>query len=409
MTHRKKPDGITEILLDRIAAAKLLCFDDICLENAEEQQMKKAVLVLILALMVAAIAGYTTASYTVTFTDPSQDDRQIPVVIYYPAELTGGTESAPYIVFGHGWMMNHSMYGTLTDALIDLGWIVVYPRTEESMFPNHISFVQDLSFLCAAALTEHDNVNSILYNCIAEPAVVMGHSMGGGAAVLAAGMENEFAALVTFCAAETDVSAIAGAADVTLPAVTLSGSADTIAPPAQHQVPMYENLASEYKCYVSITGAGHLNLYNNALIPQLLAPWLDYVRSTDYSYIQAFEEVLTQNSEALSYQIDDSLVVSAPDESNPAEALRLANFPNPFNPRTTVSFDLPATGKVKIEIFNARGQQVCTLADGYLTAGKHWVTWDGMNGSRSEVAGGVYYCRLQSSRGQTQHKMVLLK
>ncbi|MEW6411959.1 MAG: S8 family serine peptidase [Candidatus Zixiibacteriota bacterium] len=80
------------------------------------------------------------------------------------------------------------------------------------------------------------------------------------------------------------------------------------------------------------------------------------------------------------------------------------NYPNPFNPTTEIFFSLPENSRVKLEVFNIRGQRVTTLADGMYTAGQHSVTWDA-----SSVASGVYFYRLETDNFVDQKKMLLLK
>jgi hypothetical protein len=80
------------------------------------------------------------------------------------------------------------------------------------------------------------------------------------------------------------------------------------------------------------------------------------------------------------------------------------NSPNPFNPVTEISFDLPAASDVELEIYNIMGQKVTTLIDRYLEAGRHTVTWDA-----ASVASGVYLYRLRVGDFVETKKMVLLK
>jgi subtilisin family serine protease len=84
-------------------------------------------------------------------------------------------------------------------------------------------------------------------------------------------------------------------------------------------------------------------------------------------------------------------------------ALRAA-YPNPFNPTTSVSFDLPASSTVRLDVFNMLGQRVATLVDGELPAGVHKVSWDA-----SSVGSGVYFARLVAGENVATAKMVLLK
>jgi hypothetical protein len=306
------------------------------------------------------MSAYTTAQYTASFTDTSRN-RQIQTVIYYPAEIADIGQPIPYIIFGHGWVMNHTFYTTLTDTLIDLGWVICFPRTEEGLFPSHSDFATDLSFLCGEVLTENLNSSSPLYGHLSNLAVAMGHSMGGGAAVLAVGLDNSFASLITFAAAETSPSAISGAIDVTIPSITFSGSSDTIAPPSQHQIPIYNNLASNYKSYISLNSAGHLDLYSNALLSPILTPWFQYLKTDSLTYLDSYENVLEQNSAFLTYQIEDNIVANH-DNVSSADIYYLEIYPNPLenmNTYVTIKFTKLADNQNStFELFNVRGQIV---------------------------------------------------
>ena len=72
------------------------------------------------------------------------------------------------------------------------------------------------------------------------------------------------------------------------------------------------------------------------------------------------------------------------------------NFPNPFNPETTIRFDLPVDAEVRLELFDVLGQRVRTLASGWLSAGGQRVVWDGRDEAGSAVGNGVYFYRLQA-------------
>jgi hypothetical protein len=85
------------------------------------------------------------------------------------------------------------------------------------------------------------------------------------------------------------------------------------------------------------------------------------------------------------------------------------NFPNPFNPTTTISFSLPEAGDVLLKIYNIRGQLVRTLIDKRTPAGYHEVTWDGRNQSDRAAASGVYFYRLETQDFSKTRKMMLIK
>jgi hypothetical protein len=89
--------------------------------------------------------------------------------------------------------------------------------------------------------------------------------------------------------------------------------------------------------------------------------------------------------------------------------LSISNYPNPFNPSTTISFALPKAGLVELDIYNIRGQKVKSLLNENFTSGNHTISWHGMNDCGSTVASGVYFARISSNGKTSSRKLVLLK
>lgn len=86
-----------------------------------------------------------------------------------------------------------------------------------------------------------------------------------------------------------------------------------------------------------------------------------------------------------------------------------ANYPNPFNAATTISYHLEQEGHVSLEVFNVLGQRTVTLVDGVQAAGTHAVVWAGKDTHGDDVASGMYFYRLRTDVGVLTKKMVLLK
>ena len=80
------------------------------------------------------------------------------------------------------------------------------------------------------------------------------------------------------------------------------------------------------------------------------------------------------------------------------------NYPNPFNPSTTISFAVPKSGNVTLKIYNTLGEEVATLADGYMEAGIHT-----MNFNADQLSSGLYIYRLNSKEATFTKKMLFLK
>ena len=85
------------------------------------------------------------------------------------------------------------------------------------------------------------------------------------------------------------------------------------------------------------------------------------------------------------------------------------NYPNPFNPNTTIRFDLPKEIDVSIIIFNLLGQKVKTIDKSQMNAGFHSITWNGTNNHGAQVSAGMYLYQLRTSDFVKTKKMVLLK
>ncbi|MCL4550504.1 MAG: T9SS type A sorting domain-containing protein [Bacteroidetes bacterium] len=85
------------------------------------------------------------------------------------------------------------------------------------------------------------------------------------------------------------------------------------------------------------------------------------------------------------------------------------NYPNPFNPSTNISFEIPQSGNVSLTIFNSLGQVVKTLVSDELSPGRHNFVWDGTDDANNNVASGIYLYKLTAGTFTRTMRMVLLK
>lgn len=97
------------------------------------------------------------------------------------------------------------------------------------------------------------------------------------------------------------------------------------------------------------------------------------------------------------------------DDALPTMTRLVGNAPNPFNPRTRIDFELAAIEPVRLEVFDARGALVRTLAREVLPAGRHQRTWDGTDASGRRMASGLYFYRLVAGDHRTVRKMLMVK
>jgi hypothetical protein len=86
-----------------------------------------------------------------------------------------------------------------------------------------------------------------------------------------------------------------------------------------------------------------------------------------------------------------------------------SNYPNPFNPSTTIAFSIPEPGAVKLTIYNLKGQQVKEILNGDLPKGHHKAIWDGKDSHNRSVSSGIYCIRLESGGKVSTRKAMLMK
>ncbi len=95
--------------------------------------------------------------------------------------------------------------------------------------------------------------------------------------------------------------------------------------------------------------------------------------------------------------------------NSPASDLQLANYPNPFNPSTTICYSVPKDGEVSINIYNAKGQLVKTLVNEQKNLGIHSVVWNGNDNNGNKVSSGIYFTRIIADGKTLTSKMLMLK
>jgi len=125
-----------------------------------------------------------------------------------------------------------------------------------------------------------------------------------------------------------------------------------------------------------------------------------YMSTTDGSW---FENVVLP---AASITVGDG---SSPVVEIPSRQTGLDLWPNPFNPRTEVHFELPRAGQVRLSVFDVGGRRVDVLLNDYLEAGPHSTSWDGRCSDGRMAPGGSYLFRLMGPGVRSMTKGVLVK
>jgi hypothetical protein len=111
-------------------------------------------------------------------------------------------------------------------------------------------------------------------------------------------------------------------------------------------------------------------------------------------------------SNTVEYEIDDA---SSNEDLIEPPLSTLNNYPNPFQSFTRISFVLQHKSKVKLTIYNIKGQAVKTLIDAKKESGKHEFVWNGRDSQNKSLASGIYYCIISSDKQVVSRKMLMLK
>ena len=136
---------------------------------------------------------------------------------------------------------------------------------------------------------------------------------------------------------------------------------------------------------------------------------------TTWSLEKANLVVLIQNSGSNPYIHNATIhnltnTLSSEDNTYmPLDAKLGKNYPNPFNPTTTITFDVHKPSKVRLEIFNIKGQSVKVLVNSHFDTGRHYTIWDGIDESGNPVSSGVYLYRMETPSHTETNRMILLK
>jgi dienelactone hydrolase len=197
-----------------------------------------------------------------SYMDSARMNRVVSVLLRYPAvapgvdapALTGCGNLFPVYSFGHGFTISNAGYDYFALALAGQGFVVVLPGTESGLSPSHDRFATDLNF--AARAVQQD---VFFAGSAGTYRVYGGHSMGGGAAFLAAARDRDARALFVMAPAQTNPSAIAAAAQVRANSFIELGSRDCVTPRASNGQAMFDvlNLPSNQKTLEEIPGGSH--------------------------------------------------------------------------------------------------------------------------------------------------------
>lgn len=192
--------------------------------------------------------------------------------LYYPATATGDNapydgSGAPYpaVSFGHGFLQPPERYRSILEHLASWGYFVIATESASELFPNHRAYSEDMRYCLTYLEQQNANSASTLFGQVATDRFgLSGHSMGGGASILAAAADTRIKAVANLAAAETNPSAIQASPNVTVPHCLISGSADTITPLNNNGLRMY-NAGFAPKLLPVIQGGWHCGFQDTSV------------------------------------------------------------------------------------------------------------------------------------------------
>ncbi len=160
---------------------------------------------------------------------------------------------------------------------------------------------------------------------------------------------------------------------------------------------------------IIIKGAGEHNYelfyYQASSALDGVAAWKINNNRAAHLFVSRFigsQQVITRTD---LYSLDSSLVVGVPlPENSPRELRLMSAYPNPFNSQTTITYELPERGHLRLAVFDITGKEVISLVNGVQEAGSHFAHW-----APSNLASGVYLARLTVNQQSIVRKVVYFK
>lgn len=349
--------------------------------------MRLSLFITLISISVTTFSqNYKIGHRQLTWSDASRNNRQVKFEIYYPAATTGDNvpvinngQKFSLIVFGHGYQLTYKDYIWFKDSIVSKGFFLVFPRTEEQLFPSHAEFAKDYAFIINRVDVTKSNNAVWYYNRIKNKYAVGGHSMGGGCSLLSIQYSAKISAVFNFAAAETNPSAIAACKGIAIPALVFAGGKDCVSPPSSNQSPMYNAVQNICKTYVLIQTARHCHWSNNdatcragelfcapvSTSPKatlttsfnLLYQWLNDKLNSNANAAAKFQQLLA-STKGITYQqsCNTNIIASTKNNINNND---LKIFPSIASTGTTLQVIMPALQhKTVLNVFNQSGQLI---------------------------------------------------
>lgn len=175
--------------------------------------------------------------------------------------------------------------------------------------------------------------------------------------------------------------------------------------------------AADSTPYAFIGNGGSTNVDFEVDISSFIQPWINgekenfgfvIIANSNQKFSKFFSKEHSNNTQrpglTVTYTNTDS-----DNETVPTSEITVYNYPNPFNPSTTICFSIDNPAQVELTIFDAKGKMVKNLIADQFTEGTYSKTWDGRSGNGDSVASGMYFYRIKVGKTSQTKKMILIK
>jgi dienelactone hydrolase len=363
-------------------------------------------------ILVAALADASGASvrqWSVTLTDPERPGRTVSAQLMAPVNPSA---PCPVAVLGHATMTPVGHYTYLATALVAEGWLVAMPTTEAGIPGDQPALAADMSFLGRTLREGAAGLPPDLPTVAAGGWAALGHSLGGGAAVLAAATDPTVAALALLTPQERRrPSMIQHADQVTAPTLVVAGELDCVTPPDEHQAPLFAALATAHKALCILVGGGHCGFAGSpepcagaedacppevdAAVHQahavaLIVPWLQWQQQGHGWAASAFLA-------AAAHPAIEATVAGIPTSVAGTTGARLERRDGGPGGGARWALTLPRPSRVEARLYDLRGRHRRTLVLGFLPSGERPLVWDGRDGEGRLAPAGVYLLRVDAA------------
>ncbi len=371
--------------------------------------MKKNLFVLLVCISITSYAQtFPVGHMSINFKDATRNGgysisggiamsgtgRNIGTEVYYPA-LSAGNNTAvaagqfPIVVFGHGFAMTYDNYDNIYNRLAALGYIVLLPRTEGSIFPNpnHADFGADLKLLATQGLLLNSATTptalATFNGKVLQKSAIGGHSMGAGCSYIAAQNNSTLTCLFNFAAATSNtagVSSLAGANLVTVPTFVISGEKDNVAD-STVQNSHYNPTASNIKFHSIIKDVTHCDFGNGMSLTctigqaacntpscnaiyfnrymSYLEPFLANQLKSDCAAGNTFMSLIQNpTTDRAGQKITGSIACATTGLLNQSLVNTLSVFPNPTNEKINITYHTEIASAVVFELYDISGRLI---------------------------------------------------